>query len=82
MYKIIFRGPAERFFRKLDKSNQQKIIKKLRRLKENPRLGQPLLGNLSGLWKLRVDKYRIIYEIKSEELIIFILNVGHRKNIY
>ena len=82
MYKVIFKNSAERLFRKLDKFDQQRIVKKLRLLRQNPFLGKPLRGNLAGLWSLRVGKYRVIYQIKHDELIIFVLDVGHRKKIY
>lgn len=82
MYDIVFRSPAERFIKKLDKNIKKEIINKIETLKENPRIGKPLSGDLAGLWRLRYDKYRIIYEIKDQMLIIFILNIGHRKNIY
>lgn len=82
MYKLVFQKKPLEFFKKLDKFIQEKIGKKFEQLKENPRLGKPLLSNLSGLWKLRIDKYRLIYQVKDEELIIFVLKIGHRKNIY
>jgi len=82
MYQIIFQSSAERDFKKLPRDIQSRIIKKLEELKLNPHFGIPLVGNLSGLWKLRVGDYRIIYQIKNEELIILILKVGNRKNIY
>lgn len=82
MYEIIFRTPAQRFLKKSDSSVRKEILKKIKKLEENPFIGKPLVGNLSGLWKLRFDKYRAIYEIKEQELIIFVLNIGHRKNIY
>lgn len=82
MYEIIFRGPAERFFKKLDRHIQKEIFKKISLLKEDPKLGKPLSGNLTGLWKLRYDKYRIIYQIRDQELIIFIMDIGHRKTVY
>lgn len=82
MYEIIFKSPAKKFLKKLDKSIQKKILNKIKQLKQNPFIGKPLVGNLSGLWRLRIDKYRIIYQINKNELIIFILEVGHRKNIY
>ncbi len=82
MYEIIFRTPAEKFLKKLDRSTQKKILGKLEILKESPRIGKPLSGDLSGLWRIRYDKYRIIYEIRDKELIVYILNIGHRKDIY
>jgi len=82
MYEVIFRNPAKRFLKSLDKGAQQKVIKKIEKLKNNPRIGKPLSGNLKGLWRLRYDNYRIIYRIKDQELVIYIMNIGHRKNIY
>lgn len=50
---------------------------------ENPRLhGKPLVGNHSGQWRYRVGNYRIVADIIDEQIIIFVLEVGHRKNIY
>ena len=82
MYSIIFLKSAEKFIRKLDKRQAREILDKIEILKEFPRRGKPLSGNLRGLWRLRYDKYRIIYQIKNDELIIYVLNIGHRKNIY
>jgi len=82
MYEIIFDASAANFFKKLDKNLQERIGKKIGLLKDNPKLGKPLTGNLAGLWSLRVDKYRALYRILNDKLIIFILDIGHRKNIY
>ena len=82
MYKLTFHKDALRFFNKLDKFTQEKIGKKIEKLIQNPFLGKPLMGNLAGAWSLRVEKYRIIYQLKQKELIIFVLDIGHRKNIY
>jgi len=82
MYEIIFRSPAKRFLKTLDKNIQKRILEKIKLLRQNPRIGKALYGNLAGLWRLRYDKYRIIYQIKNKGLLIYILNIGHRKNIY
>jgi len=82
MYNLILKTTAKKFLKRLNKDIQKEIINKLKKLKENPKLGKPLIGNLSGLWRLRINKYRIIYQIKNQELTILILEIGHRKNIY
>lgn len=82
MYEITLSSPAEKFLKKLDNPIQQRIIRKLKKLKENSRLGKPLTATLAGLWSLRVDKYRIIYKIIENRLIIMVLDISHRKNIY
>ena len=82
MYEVIFRNPATKFLKSLNKETQKRILEKIEKLKVNPRIGKPLTGNLRGLWRLRQDNYRIIYEFKDIELIIYVLNIGERENIY
>ncbi|MCW8965966.1 MAG: type II toxin-antitoxin system RelE/ParE family toxin [Candidatus Pacearchaeota archaeon] len=82
MFEIKFEPTAKRFLKKLDKHEAKKILTKIKKLKNNPKLGKPLIGNLSGLWRLRIEEYRVIYQIKNNELIIFVLDIGLRKNIY
>ena len=49
----------------------------------NPRrLGKSLHGNLSGYWRYRVGDYRIICEIHDEEVVVLVIEVGHRSKIY
>ena len=73
---------ANKFLKKLKRAEQEYLSKKLEKLKDNPYLGKRLAGNLFGLWKLRIDKYRILYKIINNKLIIVIVEIGHRKNIY
>jgi len=82
MYKIILEKKPENFFRKLEKKEQERIAKKFNELEKNPELGKPLTANLAGLWSLRIGDYRAIYQIKNDELIILVLKLGHRKNVY
>ena len=82
MYKIVFAKKAADFLRKLDKIDLERISRKINEIQISPELGVPLTANLTGLWKLRIGDYRVIYQIKNEELIILILKIGHRKNIY
>tara|TARA_Y100000310_G_scaffold323719_1_gene384519 strand:+ start:649 stop:897 length:249 start_codon:yes stop_codon:yes gene_type:complete len=82
MYEIILRNSAKRFLKKLKREERKSIIVKIKKLKENPQLGKRLSGDLFGFWKLRFDKYRIIYKIRDDKLIIYIMDIGHRKKIY
>lgn len=50
---------------------------------EDPRtVGKALTANLKGAWRYRVGDYRILAEIRDEEVLILIVNVGHRREIY
>jgi mRNA interferase RelE/StbE len=71
---------------KLDKKERDRIFQflKVNVLKDNnPRsVGKALQGNLKGLWRYRVGHYRLIVQIKDAELVVFVVEVGHRKDIY
>ena len=50
---------------------------------ENPRMhGKGLTDNRTGQWRYRIGNYRLICEIKDEEVLILVLEVGHRRKIY
>ncbi len=50
---------------------------------ENPRMhGKGLTANRTGQWRYRIGNYRLICEIKDEEVLILVLEVGHRREIY
>ncbi len=82
MYELEFTSQSEKFLKKLDGKEQSRMDKKFLDLQNNPKIGKPLVGKLAGLWSLRVGDYRAIYEIKHDKLIILILKIGNRKNIY
>ena len=49
----------------------------------NPKLkGEPLHGGLNAYWKYRLGNYRIVCEIKKSEILIDVVTVGHRKDVY
>ena len=82
MYFLNLDKDAKAFLKKLDKFEEKRILNKLEDLKDNPELGKPLTGNLAGLWSLRIGKYRALYRILNDKLIIIVLDIGHRKKIY
>jgi mRNA interferase RelE/StbE len=82
MYSINFDKNAKDFLKKLKRGEQEYIIERIEKLKDNPYLGKRLAGNLFGLWRLRIDKYRVLYKIIEEKVLIIILDIGHRKNVY
>ena len=82
MYEIFFQPVAERFLKKLDQKERLNVLNKLEELKENPKKGKPLSGNLSGLFSLRIGKYRALYAVIENRLIISVLKIAHRKKVY
>ncbi len=82
---VVFTDKAEKQFLKLDKPIQQQIQKFIMRLKdlENPQsCGKSLVGNLIGFWRYRVGDYRLLCRIVDQELIISVVEIGHRREIY
>jgi mRNA interferase RelE/StbE len=84
MYKLSFTEKVEKQLSKLDKQIEKKILKYLKtHVLENPtQHGKPLSANLLGLWRYRVGDYRIITEIRDKELVVLVVEVGHRKEVY
>jgi mRNA interferase RelE/StbE len=72
--------------RKLDRQAQKAILAYLdQRIagKEDPRrFGKSLRANLAGLWRNRIGDYRILCQIQDGLLLVLVISVGHRKNVY
>jgi len=81
MYKLEFTPKARRQFSKLDKYIQNRIGFTLERIKVRPHRFVKRLRN-SPYYRLRVGEYRVILDIKETQLIIIVIELGHRKNIY
>ncbi len=72
--------------KKLDVSTQKSIFayldKHVKGDTDPRRFGKRLTANLAGTWRYRVGDYRIICKIRDHELIVVVISVGHRKNVY
>ena len=80
-YEIIFTDTSRKQFRKLEKDVQERIIKALERIRIRPEAHvRKLIGDPA--YRLRVGEYRVIVEIEKDKLIILVIKIGHRKNIY
>lgn len=81
-YSIEIRQSAVKEINKIPKNILQKILPKIHSLETEPRL----IGSnkLSGkdLYRIRGGQYRIVYQIINTKMIVYIVKIGHRKNIY
>ena len=81
-YEIYFKESVRKDLRKVPKSYLKKILSQIRKLKDNPRpTGCEKLSGLE-LYRIRQGKYRIVYSIQDNELTVWVIKVGHRKNVY
>jgi len=61
---------------------KSRVVEVLREILVNPHVGVPLVGPLKGLWRVRIGKYRVIYEIDEKEKIVVFHDVDLRKRVY
>ena len=84
MYHIRILDAAARELARLDKPVGRRVVRRVKWLAANlDNLNpQSLAGDLTGLYKLRVGDYRVLYEILQDEQTIVIHEIGHRREVY
>jgi mRNA interferase RelE/StbE len=82
VYKIFFRRSVLKDLAKIPKNELQRIIKRIEKLAHDPR--PQGCEKISGQdrFRIRQGNYRIIYSIQDDELTIWVVKIGHRKEIY
>ena len=84
-YKFISTIKFKEDLSKLDNSVVKTILKYIKKLElsDNPKAyGKELSGNMAGLYRFRINNYRLITKIEEKKLIIYALGLGHRSKIY
>ena len=83
-YSILFTNRSRKQFSKLNKDIQKRIIHYLEsRVCDQPHnFGKSLVGDKKGLWRYRIDDYRIICNINNNQLLVLVVDIGHRREIY
>jgi mRNA interferase RelE/StbE len=78
--------PAKRQLDKLDKAVARRISKflyeRVQQLDDPRQIGERLQGTLSEFWRYRVGDYRIICSLEQDRLVVLVLRIGHRREIY
>lgn len=82
-YSILLAPRAERQLKAFPKAVQKRLIKRLKTLEVNPRpQGVKKLAGEEDLYRVREGSYRIIYTIREKALIVLVLKIGDRKEVY
>ena len=82
-YRVEIDTRASREIRALPRQDQQRVISRIQSLADNPRPpGCVKLSGPSNLWRIRVGMYRIIYQIHNDRLLVTVVRVGHRRDVY
>ena len=82
MHKVVFTEEAKKRISKLDERTKAKIKIACEEIGTDPLIGKPLTRELKGRFSYRVGNYRIIYRVYRDQVMVLILTVGHRKDIY
>lgn len=81
-YSIKIKRSAAKELHRVSSSDRRRLVEAIDRLAGEPLAGSALKGEFSGLRRLRVGNYRIIYEALHEQLTILVVRVGHRGSVY
>jgi mRNA interferase RelE/StbE len=81
-YKVQVKKSAEKELREIPKIELLKILEKIKSLSDDPHPTGSIKLTNQEKYRLRVGNYRVLYKIEENILTVFIVKVGHRKNIY
>ena len=82
-YQIIIKPTAEKGMDKIPLPTRRRIADAIEELRSDPRpAGVVKLAGDENLWRIRIGDYRLVYEIHDDRLIVLVLRVAHRKDVY
>jgi mRNA interferase RelE/StbE len=82
-YRVVVEDGAARAIRKLGRDAQRQVVAKLERLADNPRPpGSKELEGTADLHRVRVGDYRIVYRVEDQVLLVLVVRVAHRSDVY
>ena len=82
-YEVLFTASADKALQKLPGIAQKRVAAAAKELRDNPRPhGCVKLKDEDDLWRIRVGDYRIVYTIEDDELIVLVVRVAHRRDVY
>jgi mRNA interferase RelE/StbE len=82
-YKLEISRTAEKQLKKLPRNDQLRVVKAILELQAEPfpKMSRKLTG-YDDVFRIRVGRYRVLYSVAEKKLIIIVLKVGHRKDVY
>lgn len=83
-YELLWDEAALFDLKQLDRAGAKRLVKKVEaHMVQDPlRLGKPLHGEFKNLYRYRVGDYRVIYEVRKQQVLVIVVKVGHRKDVY
>lgn len=82
-YRVELTRSAEKDLRRIDRSQTATIYSALERLEQEPRpQGTKKLAGANRTYRIRVGDYRVVYEIEDDVLVVLVIRIAHRKDVY
>ncbi|MHC5057731.1 MAG: type II toxin-antitoxin system RelE family toxin [Planctomycetota bacterium] len=82
-YEIQIKASALKAIKKLERRIRERVVARIVELADDPRpRGSTKLSGPESFYRVRVGDYRIIYEVKADALVVLVLKVGHRRDVY
>lgn len=81
-YSVSIKQSAVKALEKIARDERLRIIAAIDQLRDNPVAGSVLKGEFSGLRRIRVGSYRVVYEVQDQQLVILVIRIGHRREVY
>ncbi len=81
-YEVWIKKSAEKEIRAVPQPHRRRVIDRIRALAENPRPTGSVKLTGRDAWRLRVGVYRIVYSVEDNRLVVEVVKVGHRRDVY
>ena len=81
-YSISIKQSAFKALARIAAPQRLRLIEAIEKLRTNPNAGSALKGEFSGLRRIRIGDYRIVYEVQKKKLLILVVRVAHRREAY
>ncbi len=82
IYSVKIKASAAKALAKVRVADRLRLVEAIDLLANSPHAGSALKGEFAGLRRIRVGDYRIIYEVVDGELLVLVVRLGHRREIY
>jgi mRNA interferase RelE/StbE len=84
-YRVEFKKSARKEFDRLPRRIQEKVVEALRFLSESPFSDLLNIKKIKGeesLYRIRIGDYRLVYEVQAVVLLVIVIKIGHRREVY
>jgi len=82
IYSVSIKQSVLKSLKNIAHEDRLRIIEAIEQLKTNPAAGGVLKGEYSGLRRIRIGSYRVVYEAHDEQLTVLVIRIGHRREVY